>query len=193
MQRSKPDQKIEDIQSIIADSDKEKRKILILYVVFFISFLAAIIPISVASIFATMICICTLSIIYSIRSNAEEDSLADNHMTYLIRTFWRANLYLIIMFFLAATYLLIFADYIPLHPCIRHIENHFLHLARHGDLQQFASGFAPCQKDFFLNNQRHLIISALIAFSPTLVYLLLRCLRGWVLVVQNKLVPDSKL
>ncbi len=193
MQRSQPDQKIENIQNIIAKNEKEKRKILVLYTIFFGSFFIAIIPISIASIFAAMICVCTLSIIYAIRSNSEEDSLAENHMTYLIRTFWRANLYLFIMMFFAFTYLTVFADYIPILPCIKYMENNFYFLARQANTQQLLSIFTPCKEEFFKHNQTHLRVSEFIAFSPTLVYLFLRCLKGWILVVQNKLVPDPKL
>ncbi|PCJ99381.1 MAG: hypothetical protein COA45_04905 [Zetaproteobacteria bacterium] len=172
---------------------KEQKKILTFYIVFFTSIFISLIPVNIASIFAIMICVCTLSALYSVRSTAEEDGLTENHMTYLIKTFWYANLYIVIASLGSLLYLTIFVNYIALQPCVSAISDHWTYIIRQGTFELISKIMKPCGVDFYNKNQHHLIIAAFIAFSPSLFYLLLRCIKGWVLIMKNKHIPTNKL
>ncbi len=182
-------EKVEEIQNIISNQKLERQKIIVMYIIFFLSFSLALIPVSAASVFAIMICVCTLSTIYSFRMNSEEDSLLENHMTFLIRTFWRANLYLLITSFVGILFLLVSIDYQPLGPCIDTISG----TLQRGHFSQLPKILGVCNSIFIEKNWFNIKITAFIAFSPVLLYLLVRCVKGWALIIQYKMVPDAKL
>ncbi len=180
-------------ENITTKLKKEQKKILTFYIIFFVSVFISFIPVNIASLFAAMICVCTLSAIYSVRSTAEEDGITENHMTYLIRTFWRANLYVLIATLGSLLYLTIFINYVTLHPCISYISGHWTYIVRQGNFDTISSIMKPCGSVFYSKNYHHLIIAAFIAFSPSLLYLLLRCIRGWRFIIKNERVPANKL
>ncbi len=182
-------EKVEEIQNIISNQKLERQKIIVMYIIFFLSFSLALIPVSAASVFAIMICVCTLSTIYSFRMNSEEDSLLENHMTFLIRTFWRANLYLLITSFVGILFLLVSIDYQPLGPCIDTISG----TLQRGNFSLLSKILGVCNSIFIEKNWFNIKITAFIAFSPVLLYLLVRCVKGWALIIQYKMVPDAKL
>ncbi|MGN7437792.1 MAG: hypothetical protein ACTHOO_04035 [Alcanivorax sp.] len=182
-------EKVEEIQNIISQQKLERQKIIVMYIVFFLSFAVAIIPVSAASVFALMICVCTLSTIYSFRMNAQEDSLLENHTTYLIRTFWHACLYLIITSFVAFLFILVMIDYESLSAC----PGAFTNALNKGNFTLIGKIFKVCSEIFYQKNLLNIQISTFIAFFPVLLYLLLRCVKGWSLIVQYKMVPDAKL
>lgn len=180
-------------ENVTMKLEKEQKNILAFYVVFFVSIFISFIPVNIASLFAVMICVCTLSAIYSVRSTAEEDGITENHMTYLIRTFWRANLYVLIASLGSLLYLTIFVNYITLHPCLSYISDHWTYIVRQGNFDTIFSIMKQCGSVFYSKNYHHLIIAAFIAFSPSLLYLLLRCVRGWRLIIKNERIPANKL
>jgi len=182
-------EKVEKIQNIISNQKIERQKIIVMYIIFFLSFSLALIPVSAASVFAIMICVCTLSTIYSFRMNSEEDSLLENHMTFLIRTFWRANLYLLITSFVGILFLLVSIDYQPLSPCINTISS----TLQRGNFSLLSKILGVCNSIFIEKNWFNIKITAFIAFFPVLLYLLVRCVKGWALIIQYKMIPDAKL
>ncbi|PCI97696.1 MAG: hypothetical protein COB14_08675 [Alphaproteobacteria bacterium] len=180
-------------KNITTKTNKEKHMIIAFYIVFFTSIFISFIPVNIASLFAMMICVCTLSAIYSVRSTAEEDGITENHMTYLIRTFWRANLYILIASLGSLLYLTILVNYVTLQPCISYISDHWTYIIRNGNFETISTIMKPCGVIFYDKNHHHLIIAAFIAFAPSLLYLLFRCIRGWWLILKNKRVPTNKL
>ena len=182
-------EKVEEIKTIINNKQKERYKIIALYIVFFLSFSIAIVPVSAAPVFALMICVCTLATIYSFRMNSEEDGLLENHTTFLIRTFWRSNLYLIITSFVAVLYLLVSVDYQPLGPCFDTLNS----ALNNGNFSRLIEIANICDDIFFEKNAYNIKVMGFIAFFPILLYLLLRCVKGWIHIVQYKMVPDAQL
>lgn len=167
----------------------EKKNILIYYGVFFISFVIAIIPVSVASVFATMICACVLAAIYVERAKADKESFIYNHMTFLIKSFWRGNLYLLITLTIALIYLLFISNYDTFGTCV----DAMLHALNKGNFSRMGTLAHACEQLFFKQNSVHLKTAAVIAFAPIVVYLLYRCTYGWMHGTHKKLVPDNKL
>ncbi|MGH1378908.1 MAG: hypothetical protein ACRBB3_08815 [Alphaproteobacteria bacterium] len=175
------------------DNKKQKRRIITLYTFLFTSMTISFIPVNITSLFAAMVCVCTLSVIYSIRSTAEEDGLMENHTTYLIRTFWRANLFVLISSLLSLLYLTAFVNYVTLQPCLSYISENITYIIRHGSLKTILMIMDPCNDVFYNKNQHHLIIAAFIAFLPSLLYLLMRWVQGSVLIIKNERIPANKL
>lgn len=166
-----------------------ERKIFVYYGVFFTSFMIAMIPFTVASVFSIMICSCTVAAIYVERARSEKDSFIYNHMTFLIRSFWRGNLYLIFTLIVALFYILILSNYDTIGTCVDAMLN-ALNTGRFGRLGTLAQA---CEKLFFKDNAVHLKTAAVIAFAPIVVYLLYRCTYGWMHGTNKKLIPEGKL
>jgi len=182
-------EKVEEIQNIISQQKLERQKIIVMYIIFFLSLTVTLIPASAASVFSFMICVCTLSTIYSFRMNSQEDSLLENHTTYLIRTFWHVFLYLIVTGFVAVLFLLVMVDYEPLSLCPGALGN----ALNKGNFALMGKVMNVCTEIFYQKNLMNIKVSAFIAFFPVLLYLLLRCVRGWTLIVQYKMIPITKL
>lgn len=182
------EEELESVKMIVSQQEKETRKTKIVFVIFFLSMFVSFIPLSVASVFSMMVCICTLATVYSMRGTAEEDGLVENHMTFMIRTFWRVNLYFLITSVLAILYILIMADYSVLKPCFA-LSDKFLYSAidMH-DLSKFNYLIEICKSTFFDRNLNHLKITAVIAFLPIILYLLYRCVVGWLHISKREIV-----
>lgn len=174
-------------------SKKDRKKIQWGYTVFFISFMVALIPVTVASLFAVMICVCTLAALYSMRSNADEDSLLENHATFLIRTFWRANLYLVMTTVLAGLYLTVFADYQPLKPCMMYLENNIVAIAQNASAERLMQIFKPCKETVIRKNLSHFVLSGLIITLPVGMYLAKRAITGYRAMLRDHLIAPDKL
>ncbi len=193
MSEDQQNDRIASFRNIRLSHEQQQKKIIFYYVFFFASLIIAIIPFTIASIFSFMICICTLSGLYSTRSIAEEDSLIENQMTFLIRTFWRVNLYLIFTGVFALLYMAFFAEYSSLKPCVNTFNRHFTYISNNFSIEIMDKVSKGCRGNFIKDNYNHLIITALIAFGPILFYLLKRCITGLMFVRANILIPDEKL
>jgi len=166
-----------------------EKKILIYYGVFFSSFCVAVIPFTVASVFALMICSCILAAIYIERAKSDQGTLLYNHMTFLIRSFWRGNFYLLMCLSLALIYILLTANYETFGICIDAI----LSAINTGRFGKVGSLVHACEILFLEENANHLKTAAVIAFAPIVVYLLFRCVYGWMHGKHKKLIPEKKL
>lgn len=180
------------LRKALAEQDKEKRTIMTIYVVFFLSFIVTLIPVNIISLFSFMICVCTLAAIYSVKSNSEEDSFSENHMSYLISTFWRANLYFFIAAMFAALYIGIFTNYHTLKPCMGYIDDYLMSAIRKLDFSRLPSILRTCEKPFMESNKITFIVTAFIAFSPALFYIAYRCFKGWAYFIKNEMIPGVR-
>lgn len=151
----------------------------IAFVLLFGSLFLTLIPFSVASFFSLLLSICTLSGVYSMRSLAEEDSLVENHMNFLIMTFWRVCLFVLITSIFATFFLLIFANYKQMDICVRQIDYIAIGAVRSRNASNFSLLFDYCSQLFLKNNARQITATSIIAFAPVLLYLLYRCQKGW--------------
>ncbi len=187
------------------DRQKEKNKILFLYLIFSLSVSTVFVPnlalsvfaglipnILATTIFAIMVTICILAGLYSVRTNAEEDSLLENHTTYIIRVFWRTNLFLFYFSNISIIYMILMVDYSPLKPCVGYIEDHILSMIFEGKLDELKQILSFCEKPFLEKNQFHLYITAFIAFGPAFLYYSLRSLKGSLLTIAGKIVIPYK-
>lgn len=173
----------EQIASIIHTNEKDKRKTKILFFLYFGSIFAAFIPLTIASLFAAMICVCVIATLYATKSSAEEDSLVEHHMAFMIKTFWRANIYVLICTIFALIFLLVAADYASLSPCLRSLNNFLLNV----NFSKITALAELCEKTFVHNNMKQIIVAGIIALVPTLLYLFVQCAKVWVMIANDKI------
>lgn len=164
---------------VLNRAEKDFRNTKIVFALLFGSMFLTLLPFSVASFFALLLSICTLSGVYSMRSLAEEDSIIESHMNFLITTFWRVALFVLITGIFATLFLLIFANYHKMDVCINNLDNIAFSALGARDASQFNALFDVCSRTFMRNNNVQTTVTSIIAFGPVLVYLLYRCQKGW--------------
>lgn len=167
----------------------EQQKILIYYGVFFTSFLLAFIPVNAVFVFALMICVCMLAGIYMERAKVDADTFIHNHMTFMIRSFWRANLYLLGTVILGALYLILMADYETFGACVNVIGS----VLNNGDIGRIPNLALACEQKFLEENSGHLLVSAVLSFAPIVFYILYRCAFGVLHAKNGDNVAEEKL
>lgn len=168
-------------------------RILLIYIAFFLSIPLIFLPSIYASLIGMLVCLFTLIGIFSVRSKAEEYSLTDNHMTYLIKTFWRANLFFLYSVIVSTIYLCLFANYDKVAPCLFILPDRLTDAVMSMDFKAVKILSDGCWKTFVKTNEIHLIVTAIIAFFPLGSYLLFRYFQGWLCAVKGKLIPERKL
>lgn len=158
--------------------------LLLFYVVFCSSSLIATVPVTSMSVFALMICICILAAIYTyrVRGKKARNKLVIAHTTYIIRTFWRICLLLIITSFVGLLYMLVMVEYGPLEECIVTIFG----TVNKGNFSRTYEILGVCGDLIIEENRRNLHFVGFIAFSPVFLYVLWRCVRGSILLAYNK-------
>lgn len=157
----------------------DRKKIRALYVVFFCSaFLTFLTPPTYAAL-SMMACVLILATIYSIRAQCSKDSLIYNHMTFLIRTFWRMNLVLLYGAFIGTVYMLIMTDYSPFYRCITYMMDRWMSVLQYWGIDQYSALFSQCTSPFLKENITNIVIGIFIMVFPALIYLLNRLILGW--------------
>lgn len=171
----------------------ERSRVLTLYLVFFGSILLLFVPSIYGALIGLFVCLMTLVGIHSVRSNAEEDSLTQNHMTFLIRTFWRTNLFLLYSAIVSSVYLVLFAEYKNIGNCMVTLPDLFVDAVNYMNFNNFNKAINYCGVKFEKDNSLHVIITLSIALGPSAFYLIWRYLRGWSFASKNKRIPESGL
>ena len=156
----------------------EIKKCKTLYLALIISTIMMVVPLSATNIFAGAIWLCLVITAYYLRTGSGEYSLLRDHTTYIIRTFWIANLFLVLTSILSAAYLLNQLnngqiDLAPLEPCVN------------------GGNVADCSLAFNNSNRQIFVNSALIAIVPVIMYLLFRYIRGWRQISKGEMVNNS--
>lgn len=180
---------LKQTQPISSRTPHERRNILIFYAVYFASLLITMVPISSASVLALMFSTCMLAAAYSIRLNATKNGFLANHLTFMIRTFWRANFYLLFTVAVSLMYLFLLADYDTIGACF----NTMYKTLQHGQIEQLIRIAIACEQLFFEQNEKHFHVTAFIAFTPIVGYVLYRCTLGWMFGFHHKVVPEGRL
>lgn len=167
----------------------ERSRIMAYYVVLFGCLALICAPSLYLSLISTLICCFTLAAVYSARFNSEEDSLTENHMTYLIHTFWYTMLFLLYSVIAGGTYLLLFANYQVVGNCMELLPTKIATATQNLSFGGFTKFIGHCTDAFSEKNELHLLITSLIAFLPIILYLLFRFIKGWSCVSKSMPVP----
>lgn len=164
-------------------------KIILLYIMFFGSLTMFLVPFIYTAVIALILCTITMVGIYSEKADAEEDSVMQAHMIFLIHTFWYSALFLLYAAMAALMYLLIFANYADVPECTMALCEQIARSVIAWDLE-FMKIFSECSGNFIKNNYLHLWRSRMIAFSPVLLYLVYRFIKGWLYAVKYQAVTN---
>jgi len=173
-------------QQAYSEKIPEGRKVISLYLAFFGSLALAAIP----SIYTAALSLIFLSFallsLYRTRRHAKKNSLGKTHAHFLIRTFWNGNIIFMLSFVLSILYFLMFVRLSSLNPCVEAFLMNWEYLITSVNPRILLDFLTPCEKSFTQANQTTMQSTAFIAFSPVLLYLLSRFVRGWTHVIKNK-------
>jgi uncharacterized membrane protein len=181
----------EQVNPANENKSPENTKIILgLYLCLTVSLLIGFIPVSSVSVLSLIIFTVTFIFAYVIRGKAEEGSITDNHMTFIIRTIWYASFILIPFAIAGAIYLYSVIDNTPLYECMDK-------LAANGNLgsvqlDQLMMALRPCMEDFILKNKTFFVTGLLISTGPIIVYFFYRIIRGLSYILKGQIVTNPK-
>lgn len=136
-----------------------------------------LVPVMSMAVIAILLFLTVFIALYIIRSRAKEDSVVQNHMTYLIRTIWIVQLIGVVTITIATIYLLPLFDSSALQPCTDRVTNMVLDNPDM-DYATLSDELQPCMDQMVADNHDILLKSTLIAGGPIILYLLYRLFKG---------------
>ncbi len=157
----------------------EMKTILHVYGVLVAALLLSFVPDPAFAIVATIFFLGVWIAAYIIRKKAEEDSLTENHMIWIIRTLWITCLFSVVTITAGGLYLWSQLDYSAIQPCSEQAAN-YLMAQQSGTVNatELMALMGPCEDAFLRDNQPALILSAIIAALPLIIYLVMRLTKG---------------
>lgn len=163
------------------DPALRRRRVLALYIALYGAIALCLIPSFSAAIVSVIILILVVTVIYQTRKDAEarDDDFTYSHARHLIRTFWIANLYLAVFMIVSILYFMMFMRIAALTPCTRTLIENAEFLLQTANVKNLLDIVSPCAAKFVVANKPTLQTSAVLAFGPALLYLLIRFLWGW--------------
>lgn len=155
---------------------KEIKAINNVYALLCVSLVLGFLPLMEAAFLALLMFTVALIAAYVLRSKATENSLCENHMTYIIRTIWIASLFAVITIALASLYLLPNYDDAALTICVNQVVNSMgSGMTNPAALENHLQ---PCMDQFISDNKVVFITSTIIAAAPVVIYLGYRMAKG---------------
>lgn len=158
-------------------TDPDQKKILQLYAAFGAALVLSVVPSVIAAFACLFFFLGVLIAAYIICTSAEEGSLAENHMTFVIRTIWIGSFLGLLSIIAGSIYLFYNVDNTTLDPCIQN----FLAIGsgmQNMEIQALVGIFEPCLDNYLKINMRDLIIGGIISAGPILIYFIVRFTRG---------------
>ena len=163
--------------------DPDRKKVLNVYAILGAGLILGFIPTMLAAGLCLLFMLVALIAAYMIRIGSLDDSLAQNHMTYIIRTIWIGSFISIITLSMGIYYMLQVVDNAPLQLCIENIMSS--PGANAGSINSMMLNqdyvmnlFNPCMNEFLTTNARALMISMGIIVLPIVLYFAVRYFRG---------------
>lgn len=153
----------------------EKKVVTQIYAAFGAALILSFVPFFSAATLSMILGMGVLIAAYVIRSRAQDDSLADNHMTFIIRTIWIGSFFALISTAIGAIYLYLNLDNEPLAPCVSDLMAGAQNLINMGSLKDI---FGDCYEPYWALNSRTFITSGVIVALPAVLYFSLRFIRG---------------
>ncbi len=170
-----------------------QRRIFNLYALFGAALLLGFLPNITAAFLSLLFFIILLVYAYAVRSGAQEDSLLDNHSTFVIRTIWIASLFMIVTTIIGSLYLVANIDYASFDPCAQSAASTLnVESIESSNLNAVYGFMAPCMDGFIADNFPKLIISLIIAAGIPVLYTLYRFFKGVARAVKGYRLADPK-
>ncbi|MGB4107249.1 MAG: hypothetical protein WBK55_05585 [Alphaproteobacteria bacterium] len=154
----------------------EQKKIIRIYAAFGAGLALSFAPFLVAALISGALVIGVLCIAYVLRTDTEQGSLTENHMTFIIRTIWIGSFLALITLTIASIYLFKVLNNTPLQPCLDQI----LSMADPAAIESFAMNFmgTTCWAEYWQTNLAAFIVAFIITAAPVLLYFAVRYVRG---------------
>jgi uncharacterized membrane protein len=178
-----------DSQSV---ASPEKNLILYVYGGFGVSLILSALPFIEAATACLVALIAVLIAAYVIRRKAAENSLPENHMTFIIRTIWISGFLSVFTLIGGCAYMLMHIDNTPLNGCIEQILAIPAEEAATLSTLALYQMFGPCIDGFIKINLNVLIISGVIAAGPVFVYVVVRFIKGLMRAIKGEPVAQPK-
>ena len=170
----------------------EQKIIYNIYGIFGVSIVFSVVPSLSAALVSAIFFLIALIAAYVVRGRAEEHSLTENHMTYLIRTIWIVSLFAVLTMGFAAAYMVPKVQYFPLQSCMDALSSMGSEAIQSMGVAEAENILAPCMEDFMNVNHRLFLHSALIAGGPLIVYLGYRFVKGIARAAKGYRLADPK-
>ncbi len=169
---------------------KEQNTINNIYAMLCVSLILGFLPLMTAAFLALFMFTAAMIAAYVVRRRAEEHSLAENHMTYIIRTIWIASLFGLVSTALASMYLLPNYDSTSLMACMDQVVNSMGGGVT--DPSQLKDHMQPCMDQFMAENKVVFIKATIIAAAPIVIYMGYRMAKGLSRAVKGHRIGDVK-
>ena len=165
--------------------NKEQKIVTNIYAVFCVSLLMMLVPLAQAALLASLMFIGIWIAAYVVRSKAEENSLTEDHMTYIIRTIWITSLFSLITVAIASAYILSVYDRSMMLNCAGNVT-------AEASMQAIQNAFAPCMDEFLHENMAYFINGTVVAAGPLVIYLAYRLAKGITRATKGHRIGDTK-
>jgi uncharacterized membrane protein len=163
-----------DQPSVPAPSaDQEKQTVIRVYGFVFLTLLFGCIPSFICAAITLVMFMAVTPVAGHVRNKAAPDSFTAEHMAYIIKTVWIFVLFALILIFGASIYVWMNYDINPLQPCV----DKMMAGAQAGQ-EPTPDMMMPCIEPFLIANRILFLKAGLAAGGPTILYLVLRLLRG---------------
>lgn len=150
-------------------TDTGQKTILRLYAALAAAVVLQCLPVPVLQIVGVVLMLGALGRVYGLRRKSDPESLAYNHMTYLIRTVWISALFLLIGFAGASVWFYQVADHAEIHAAVDSILGGAI-----VDEAQIVN-VLEAYKDA---NFRLLVLASVFAAAPAILYFIFRVVKG---------------
>ncbi len=160
------------------DAAKEQKTVIAVYGALCASLIVSCIPSLIMCFVSLVMFTGVLVVAYVIRGNALPESLAENHMTYVIRTIWITSLIVAVVTTAGSLTLLPNINQDPAQPCIQEIVDKILSGVMPG-VEEMSAMMEPCKEAYMAANRMLFLITAIIAAIPVFSYLIVRIRRGF--------------
>lgn len=158
------------------NKNKEQQQTLQIYAAFGTALILSLVPHIWAAGVSTVLGLGTLCAAYALRAGNEDGSLIENHMTFIIRTFWIGSLLILVTLGIGGFYMLSYIDHAPMMACAEKLLNA---TAETTNVANLSAQLEPCMETYIATNKITFIISGLIIAGPVLAYFLMRYAKGF--------------
>ncbi len=168
----------------MGERNKDIKIVTNVYAALTVSLLLSFIPVAGAALLATILFLGVWITSYVLRARADQNSLTENHMTFIIRTIWIAGLFSLFTIGAASAYLLSLYDPSPLYQCTGNLNS--------TDTAALIAAVQPCVDRFVQANMMVFINATLIAAGPLVIYLGYRLFKGLARGIKGHRIGDTK-
>lgn len=177
-----------DQPSVSAPSPEQQQKTVIrVYGFVFLMLFFGFIPSIVCAVIALTLFTAVTPLAGHIRNKAAPESFTADHMTYIIRSVWIFVLFALILIFGASVYIWMNYDTSPLQPCVDKMMS-----AVQAGQEPSPDMLFPCIEPFLVANRMLFLKAGLAAGGPTVLYLVLRLLKGLARARKNERIANPK-